>query len=86
MTKTAGFLGITAFVVFITALIVFGFLNREFSFLNDYISKLGAKGEPYAIWWNIIGFLVVLNGFMVYAINASIGFWSRFCMDCNNRN
>lgn len=59
MAKSAGILGVLAFISLGFALVVFGMLNQEFSFSNDYISKLGAKGEPYAIWWNLIGFVLV---------------------------
>ncbi len=31
-------------------------LNREFEPLGDYVSKLGAVEQPYALWWNLIGF------------------------------
>jgi len=57
--KMVGSLGLLSVVVLLVALAIFGSVNREFSFFNDFISKLGAKGEPHAIWWNLIGFIVV---------------------------
>jgi len=66
MIKTVGALGVLAFAIFCIALMIMGFVNQEFSFLRDYISKLGAKGEPFAIWWNLVGFVLVgliLSGF-----------------------
>lgn len=58
-TKALGIIGMTAVVLLIIALALFGSLNSEFSFLNDFISKLGAKGEPNAIWFNLVGFILV---------------------------
>ncbi len=52
-------LGFSSVCIFVTALIFFGVLNNDFSFFNDYISKLGAAGEPNAIWFNLVGFIVV---------------------------
>ncbi len=69
--KTVGFLGILAVSILITALILFGNLNKEFSFLNDFISKLGAKGEPYALWWNLIGFSLV--GLLLFGFGLLYG-------------
>ncbi|MBO3697063.1 DUF998 domain-containing protein [Roseivirga sp. E12] len=57
--KTAGTFGVLAFSLFSLALLIFGLLNQEFYFVNDVISKLGANGQPLAIWWNIIGFGLV---------------------------
>lgn len=41
------------------ALVLFGYLNPSFSFLHDFISKLGAMGEPNALGFNLLGFVVV---------------------------
>jgi hypothetical membrane protein len=54
-----GAIGITSVVILVLSLLVFGVLNPEFSFLNDFISKLGAKGEPNAFWFNTFGFSLV---------------------------
>jgi hypothetical protein len=39
--------------------LIFGFSNSDFSFVNDFISKLAAKGEPNALWFNLFGFSTV---------------------------
>jgi len=39
--------------------VILGNLNSEFNFKEDFISKLGALGESNAIWWNLIGFVLV---------------------------
>jgi len=67
----SGLLGLSAIGVFITALVVFGSLNTEFSLFNDFVSKLGAKGEPNSIWWNLIRFVLV--GLLLVAFGAMYG-------------
>lgn len=57
--KPIGIIGLLSVGTLITALLVFCFLNKDFSFLEDYISKLGASGQPRAIWFNLIGFVAV---------------------------
>ena len=57
--KCTGLFGVSSVITLIIALLIFGLLNSEFSFLEDYISKLGAKGEPNALLFNLIGFVVV---------------------------
>jgi hypothetical membrane protein len=56
---TVGILGIASVVNLILAILIFGVLNSNFSFLNDFISKLGAKGEPNALLFNLFGFVSV---------------------------
>ncbi|MEM1406817.1 MAG: DUF998 domain-containing protein [Bacteroidota bacterium] len=53
------------------SLLVFGFLNDNFSFINDFISKLGAKGQPYALWFNLSAFVVV--GTLLFAFGLTYG-------------
>ena len=57
--RKSGILGLLSTSLFITSLAFFGRLHPEFSFVEDFVSKLGAKGEPNAIWWNLIGFGLV---------------------------
>lgn len=59
-------LGIAAIGLFCAALVIFSALNPQFSLTEDYVSKLGAVGQPYALGWNLVGFLavgVMLTGF-----------------------
>lgn len=69
--KTVGFFGITAVIILVIALLVFGYSNNDFSFLNDYISKLGATGEPNALWFNLIGFVTV--GLLLFVFGLTYG-------------
>ena len=57
--RKSGILGLLSVILFIVSLAFFGILNPNFSFLEDFVSKLGAKGEPNALWWNLIGFGLV---------------------------
>ncbi len=59
INRRAGIAGISAVLLFAAALLLFGTLHPEFDFFQDYISYLGAIGEPNAIWWNVIGFFMV---------------------------
>jgi hypothetical membrane protein len=71
MNRVAGILGLTAVGLFAFALAVFSVLNPEFRLLDDYISKLGALGQPYALWWNLIGFVTV--GLLFAAFGLTYG-------------
>ena len=57
--KKMGVFGFLSVVTLVTAILIFGHLNSDFSFWEDYVSKLGAKGEPNALLFNLIGFVVV---------------------------
>ena len=57
--KSVGLIGLSCVLLLVMAVLFFGLTNSEFSFIHDFISKLGAKGEPYAIWFNLIGFVAV---------------------------
>jgi hypothetical membrane protein len=69
--RIGAFLGISAVVLLICSLIVFSILNSEFDLFHDFISKLGALGQPYAIWWNIIGFVGV--GMLLFGFGLLYG-------------
>jgi len=69
--KKAGFLGLFAVLLFTASLLIFGNLNTGFSFLHDFVSKLGAKGEPYALWWNLFGFVWV--GLALFGFGIAYG-------------
>ena len=57
--RVAGVSGVVAISVFVSSLLLFGLLNSNFHFMEDFVSKLGALGEPNALWWNLIGFASV---------------------------
>ncbi len=73
--NVAGTLGLLAVAVFLIALLVFGLANRDFSFWDDFISSLGAKGAPNAQLWNIVGFALV--GVLLFAFGLSYGLLLR---------
>jgi hypothetical protein len=57
--KVGGVLGLSSVMMFVVSLIVLGNLNEDFSFVEDFVSKLGTYGAPNAIWWNLLGFVLV---------------------------
>ena len=69
--KNIGIFGLLSVLILTTTLLVFGLLNSDFSFWEDFISKLGAKGEPNAFWFNLIGFVVV--GILLFIFGLSYG-------------
>ncbi|NRB63272.1 MAG: DUF998 domain-containing protein [Saprospiraceae bacterium] len=69
--KNIGIIGLLSVLTLITALLVFGLLNSDFNFWEDFISKLGAKGEPNALWFNLIGFVVV--GILLFVFGLLYG-------------
>lgn len=71
MHKTTAFLGLSSVIIFGGTLVVIASLTPEFHFLEDYVSELGAQGQPYAIWWNLIGFLLV--GMLLAGFGYSYG-------------
>ena len=66
-----GILGLLTILIFIATLLVFGLSNSDFSFLNDFVSKLGAKGEPNALWFNLFGFITV--GILLFVFGVTYG-------------
>ncbi|MEO1211772.1 MAG: DUF998 domain-containing protein [Cyanobacteria bacterium J06638_20] len=52
-TAVSGLLSVSFFVC---SFMLFGFLHPDFDVFVDFISKLGAKGQPNAFCWNIVGF------------------------------
>ena len=69
--KTVGIVGLLSVLNLVTALLIFGYLNNEFSFINDFVSKLGAQGEPNALWFNIVGFVTV--GILLFVFGLMYG-------------
>jgi hypothetical membrane protein len=66
-----GILGLSSILIFIATLLIFGFANTDFSFANDFISKLGAKGEPNALWFNLFGFITA--GILLFVFGVTYG-------------
>lgn len=56
LQQVTAYLGIASVGLLCTALVVFSWLNPGFGLIEDYVSKLGAKGQPFALWWNLVGF------------------------------
>ena len=54
-----GILGLLSVITLLTTLLVFGLLSPDFSFTEDFISKLGARGQANALWFNLFGFVTV---------------------------
>ncbi|MEM1176258.1 MAG: DUF998 domain-containing protein [Pseudomonadota bacterium] len=59
LRRLAAYTGLAAVGLFAIALVVFSGLDADFHTFDDYVSKLGARGKPYGLWWNLIGFLLV---------------------------
>jgi len=48
--------GLLSVSVFLCSFVLFGFLHPDFDPFGDFVSKLGGKGQPYATYWNVVGF------------------------------
>ena len=66
LKTVAGMFGTGAVSVFLLGFLVFSALNPEFDVLNDYISKLGARGQQNAAYWNLIGFAIVGGSLAIF--------------------
>ena len=51
--------GVLAPIVFIVALTIFSLLTPNYDNLTNAISELGVLGAPYALGWNVLGFMLV---------------------------
>ena len=71
--KLAAWCGILAPIVFVLALIVFSLLTPNYSNLTNAISELGALGAPYALAWNVVGFILVGVLIVAYAWGLHMG-------------
>jgi len=69
--RNIGILGLFSVFTLIIALLVFGLSNPDFNFWKDFISKLGAKGEPNALWFNLVGFVLV--GILLFIFGMAYG-------------
>lgn len=59
MYSVTPLLGLVSVGLFVTTFFTLGFATPQYDLLHDYISMLGAQGQPFAIWWNLIGFVSV---------------------------
>lgn len=69
--RNTAILGFASVLLLLLSLMVFGNLNTEFRFLEDYISMLGAQGQPNALWFNIFGFVLV--GLLLFGFGLGYG-------------
>lgn len=51
--------GVFAPIVFVIMLIIFSVLTPSYSNITDGVSELGVVGAPFALYWNILGFISV---------------------------
>lgn len=63
--------GLTAVAIFVTMFLLCALITPAFDLINDYVSKLGAIGQPYAALWNIVGFGIV--GMLLAVFGLSLG-------------
>lgn len=71
MRKRSAIFGFCAVFTFLSSLAVFASLSPDFNLLHDLVSKLGSHGQPYAVWWNLIGFGIV--GILLGVFGATYG-------------
>jgi len=71
LIRRTAILGLLSFICFFFSITAFGLLNPEFHFVDHVISKLGAHDQPNALWFNIIGFVMV--GMLLIGFGLSYG-------------
>ncbi|MEM0896245.1 MAG: hypothetical protein AAGJ79_05105 [Verrucomicrobiota bacterium] len=59
MSTLTALCGLLSVSVFVGSFSIFGLLHSDFDVFHDFISNLGSKGQPYAIFWNLLGFVAV---------------------------
>ena len=59
LRQVTAYLGFASIGLFCGAVALFAWLNPGFGLVQDYVSKLGARGQPFALWWNLVGFASV---------------------------
>ena len=62
---------VLATTFFWIALVAFGTVRTDYSQLTKAVSELGAVGAPYALAWNVLGFIV--PGLLLAACGIAIG-------------
>ena len=68
MKRLLQFSGILSVAVFAISFALFSFVAPSFDPIQDFISKLGAKGQPHSLVWNLIGFCAVGMGFCTFGV------------------
>lgn len=66
MKTISSIFGIAAIGVFVLSFFVFAKLTPSFDIINDVVSELGAADQPFAMAWNLVGFVgvgILLAGF-----------------------
>lgn len=67
----APILGLAGVGLFVASFCCSAWLTPGYDPLHDYISKLGARGQPVALFWNLSGFLAV--GLLLAAFGIAFG-------------
>ena len=75
LKQRASALGFATVILFCVALFAIGLLTPSFNFLTDYISLLGASGQPLSMIWNVVGFgfTGTLFGMFGWTIGCVVG-------------
>jgi hypothetical protein len=68
---STGMLGLASVFGFAALLVLFTLLNPDFDPVHDYVSMLGAVGQPFSMWWNLSGFLSI--GLLLAAFGWRLG-------------
>ena len=71
MKTITAYLGCAAVAGFAIAFLVFAWLTPDFQMASDFLSKLGARGQPFGVFWNAIGFAGV--GCLLAAFGLLLG-------------
>lgn len=77
-----GWIGLLSVTVFSVAFTVCGLLNPDFDLLRDHISKLGASGQPNAVFWNWIGFVFTGLGLAAFGWLLGSSYRDRLLGSC----
>ena len=83
MRTLASAFGFATVGIFVAAFFSFSFLTPNFDLVHDYISRLGAKGQPFARWWNATGFITVGALFALFGCSLGVAikdYVAGFCL------
>lgn len=79
---TTGYLGWATIVTFVASLLVFSSITPGFDPIHDYISFLGAQGQPYSLGWNLSGFILVGILFCLFGWGVGLSIGDRLAGVC----